>query len=154
MPRPSAPPIGLLLARSAKAVSRAFDDALGEAGGSLPVWLVLLSVRTREHANQRELAQAVGIEGATLTHHLNAMEERGLIRRDRDPGNRRVQVVSLTDAGSELFVRLATAAQAHDQRLRRGFTAAELRQLGELLNRLAANVAPGEPGRAASPPVR
>ena len=146
MPRPSSPPIGLLLARSAKAVSRAFDEALTAAGGSLPMWLVLLSVKTREHANQRELAGAVGIEGATLTHHLNAMEERGLIRRERDPANRRVQLVSLTSAGDELFVRLAAAAQAHDQRLRRGFTATEVRQLGELLNRLAANVVPGEPG--------
>jgi MarR family transcriptional regulator for hemolysin len=34
--RPSQPPIGLLLARTAKAVSRAFDDALTAAGGSLP----------------------------------------------------------------------------------------------------------------------
>lgn len=143
MPRPASPPIGLLLARSAKAVSRAFDDALAEAGGSLPMWLVLLSVKTREHANQRELAHAVGIEGATLTHHLNAMEERGLIRRERDPANRRVHLVSLTGAGDELFVRLAAAAQRHDQRLRRGLTVAELQQLGDLLNRLAANVEAG-----------
>ena len=146
VPRPSSPPIGLLLARSAKAVSRAFDDALTAAGGSLPVWLVLLSIKTREHTNQRELARSVGIEGATLTHHLNAMEERGLIERERDPANRRVQVVSLTAAGDELFVRLAAAAQAHDQRLRRGLTAADVLRLGELLDRLAANVAPAPTG--------
>jgi MarR family transcriptional regulator for hemolysin len=143
VPRPSSPPIGLLLARTAKAVSRAFDDALAAAGGSLPVWLVLLAVKTREHANQRELAGSVGIEGATLTHHLNAMEERGLISRERDPANRRVQLVSLTADGEELFHRLAAAARAHDQRLRRGFAGPELEHMAQLLTRMAANVQDG-----------
>lgn len=140
MPRPTSPPIGLLLARTAKSVSRAFDDALVEAGGSLPVWLILMSLKTREHANQRQLAEAVGIEGATLTHHLTSMERRGLIRRERDPDNRRVQVVQLTDAGERMFLQLAGAATAHDKRLRKGMTSDELSQLSGLLNRLAANI--------------
>ena len=67
-------PIGLLLSRTAKAVSRAFDDALTQAGGSLPDWLVLVSLEGQAHGAQRELADAVGIEGPTLTHHLNRME--------------------------------------------------------------------------------
>lgn len=140
MPRPASPPIGLLLARSAKAVSRAFDDALAEAGGSLPMWLVLLSVKTREHANQRELAHAVGIEGATLTHHLNAMEHDGLVLRRRDPENRRVHILEMTDAGEAAFLRLAVAAGEHDARLRAGFSPADLTLLRELLGRLRSNV--------------
>ena len=78
MPAPTHRPIGLTLTRTAKAVSRAFDARLAAAGGSLPVWLVLLSLRTEQMGNQRELARAVGVEGATLTHHLNAMERDGL----------------------------------------------------------------------------
>ena len=143
VPRPTSPPIGLVLARTAKAVSRAFDDALGQAGGSLPIWLVLLSLKTQQHANQRQLARAVGIEGATLTHHLNSMEERGLILRQRDPANRRMHLVSPTAAGDELFGRLAAAASAHDQRLRAGLSSTEVHQLSELLTRLAANIETG-----------
>ncbi len=78
---PPRPPIGLRLSRTARAVSRAFDDKLAEAGGSLPVWLVLLNLKTRRLANQRELAEAVGVREATLTHHLNAMDADGLITR-------------------------------------------------------------------------
>src|SRR5258707_852215 len=78
MSRPASPPIGLRLAQVAKAVSRTFDDALAEAGGSLPVWLILITLKSRQLANQRQLAAAVGIQGATLTHHLNAMESGGL----------------------------------------------------------------------------
>src|SRR5438477_23394 len=99
MPRPSRPPIGLHLARTARSVSRAFDDALAQAGGSVPRWLVLISLKTQPVRNQRELAEAVGIREATLTHHLNSMDEEGLITRRRDPANRRVQLVELTEVG-------------------------------------------------------
>ena len=78
-PRPIRTPVGLRLTRTARVVSRAFDDALSGAGGSLPVWLVLLNLKTRRVSNQRELAEAVGVREATLTHHLNAMERDGLL---------------------------------------------------------------------------
>jgi MarR family transcriptional regulator for hemolysin len=146
---PDQPPIGLALARTAKAVSRAFDDRLAEAGGSLPVWLVLLSLRTRALGTQRELAEVVGIQGATLTHHLNAMERDGLVTRRRDPANRRVHRVELTDAGLVLFDRLRAAAADHDRRLRTGLSAVEVDRLAGLLDRLRDNVAervPRQPG--------
>jgi MarR family transcriptional regulator, transcriptional regulator for hemolysin len=141
VPRPSHPPIGLHLARTARSVSRAFDDALAQAGGSVPVWLVLISLKSQEVRNQRELAEAVGIREATLTHHLNAMDEHGLITRRRDPANRRVHLVELTEAGEDAFQRMRGAATAFDQRLRAGLSGDEVSQLEALLGRLAANVA-------------
>jgi MarR family transcriptional regulator for hemolysin len=138
--RPPELPIGLRLSRAARVVSRAFDDALGEAGGSLPTWLVLLNLKTRRLGNQRELAEAVGIQEATLTAHLNGMEANGLLTRSRDPGNRRVHIVELTDAGETAFLRLREAAVAFDRRLRAGMTNADLAQLAELLDRLSTNV--------------
>jgi MarR family transcriptional regulator for hemolysin len=102
---------------------------------------VLLNLTTREVANQRELAEAVGIQGATLTHHLNGMESAGLLTRRRDPANRRVHVVELTDAGRALFHRLRDAAVEHDRRIRSGFSDDDLARLTELLGRMRGNVA-------------
>src|ERR1700744_5037854 len=143
VPAPRTPPVGLHLGAAARVVSRAFDDALVEAGGSMPVWLVLLNLKMRSQvANQRELAGAVGIREATLTHHLNAMESDGLLTRRRDPDNRRVHLVELTEAGEEAFMSLREAALAFDRRLRHGITAAELAGFEAILDRLAANVTP------------
>lgn len=138
---PETKPIGLLLAHTAKAVSRAFDDALTEAGGSLPVWLIALELKTGRPGNQRELARAVGVQGATLTHHLNAMEADGLVTRQRDPDNRRVHQVRLTAAGDALFERMAMAARDHDEMLRTGLEPDDVAALGALLGRLHRNVA-------------
>ena len=145
MPEPFPVPIGLRLNQTARAVGRAFDEALAEAGGSLPVWLILLNLTTRRPATQRKLAEAVGIREATLTHHLNAMDADGLITRTRDTANRRVQVVTLTDKGNQAFLALRAAAVAFDARLRAGLDDAEEATLAALLARLSANVAaPGE----------
>jgi MarR family transcriptional regulator, transcriptional regulator for hemolysin len=140
MGRPAREPLGLYLTRVSRIVSRAFDDALAEAGGSLPVWLVLISLKSRQVASQRELAGAVGVQGATLSHHLNAMEAAGLVTRRRDPRNRRLHVVELTPDGDALFFRLRDVAFAFDQRLRTGLSGQDVDQLEALLARLRENV--------------
>lgn len=145
MPRSTQEPIGLQLARTAKAVSRAFDDALTAAGGSRPTWLILLSLKRKAWGTQAELARSLDISGPTLTHHLDGLERSGLITRHRDPDNRRVHVVELTTDGDAMFHRLRQAATRHDARLRTGIEADELEALSRLLARLHDNVIPQHP---------
>ena len=140
MGRPVREPLGLHLTRVSRTVSRAFDDALAEAGGSLPVWLVLISLKRGQLASQRELADAVGVQDATLSHHLNAMEAAGLVTRRRDPRNRRLHVVELTPDGDALFSRLREVAFGFDQRLRAGLTDQDIDRFEALLTTLRQNV--------------
>jgi MarR family transcriptional regulator for hemolysin len=134
-------PVGLDVTRTGRILQRAFDDALTEAGGALATWLVVTALKGGEHAMQRDLASAVGIEDATLTHHLNRMERNGLVERHRDPANRRNQLVVLTAEGEALFGSLLGTVTAFDRQLGAGFTDAELATLRDLLARLRANVA-------------
>lgn len=148
MPEPFPVPIGLRLNQVARAVGRAFDDALAEAGGTISVWLILLNLKIREPGPQRDLAEAIGIREATLTHHLNAMDANGLVTRTRDAANRRVQVVTLTEKGDQAFQALAAVAMAFDAKLRTGLDGSDLATLETLLTRLSANVgtpAPTDP---------
>ena len=136
---PQREPIGLFVARTAKSLSRAFETALAEHGGSLPGWLVVASLATNAHGSQRSIAADIGVEGPTLTHHLNRMESAGLVTRTRDPQNRRVHQVALSDAGRAEFEQMLTVVGDFDRRLRAGFSEDELDTLRHLLGRLAAN---------------
>ena len=138
---PSAEPVGRAIASSAKVLSRAFDRALAEAGGSQPVWLILLALKQQDWPTQQDLAGAVGIEGPTLTHHLDGLDKAGLIERARDPNDRRAVRVELSEAGHKLFKRLAKAAIGFDQRLRAGLSDEELDEFRRVLGHLRANVA-------------
>jgi MarR family transcriptional regulator, transcriptional regulator for hemolysin len=138
--RPRHNPIGLDVSRTGRLLHRAFDEQLVAAGCSLPVWLILIALKGGDHTMQRDLATSIGIEDATLTHHLNRMARDGLIERHRDPANRRNQVVTLTDSGETLFGSLLTTVTAFDRRVRAGFSATELDTLRQLLARLRTNL--------------
>jgi MarR family transcriptional regulator for hemolysin len=137
---PLLPPIGLRLSRTARALTNEFERAMAEAGGSASLWQVLVLVRSNEWGKQSELAEAMGITSATLTHHLNALERQGLLRRWREPDDRRSQRVELTPEGQAMFDRLRSVAMRHDERLRAPFSDEEVEQLAGLLDRLRLSV--------------
>jgi MarR family transcriptional regulator, transcriptional regulator for hemolysin len=83
-------------------VGRAFNSALAESGGSIPIWLILSTLKSQPCRSQLELARAVGIEGPTLTRHLDGMEQAGLVKRQRGTLDRRAVQVELTRAGHAL----------------------------------------------------
>jgi MarR family transcriptional regulator, transcriptional regulator for hemolysin len=137
--RPPGCPTGLQLALTAKAVSRAFGDVLTDAGGSLPTWLVLSSLKEQHRRTQLDLARAMGIEGPTLTRHLDGLEESGLVERHRDSDDRRAVRVELTEAGERLHAKLLEAAIAFDKRLTAGLGRQQLDDLGQALRQLEQN---------------
>jgi MarR family transcriptional regulator, transcriptional regulator for hemolysin len=138
--KPPTAPIGLQLANTSKAVSRAFNDRLADAGGSVPMWLILSSLKSNERRTQLELARAVGIEGPTLTRHLDGLEQNGVVRRVRDGNDRRAVRVELTDEGERLFQTLRQAVIAFNRALTDGVAEKELERLRRALARLEQNV--------------
>jgi len=129
-------PIGFALWQAARTTTRAFEEYLFEGNGSLSTWLILLALQKDGHSGQGELATFVGVKGPTLTHHLNAMEEEGLIRRIRTKNDRRVHQVELTRAGQKLFAKLKSRAEMFDRTLTSAVTAKELATLRTSLGRV------------------
>ena len=132
-------PIGLALQQATKQVQAAFEAALAVEGGSTSTWLVLLALKTQGGANQRGLADHLGLRQPTVTHHLAGLEAAGLVTRQRDPSNRRAQTVTLTDEGEAMFHRLRTVAVRFDGQLREGIREVELDAFRGVLDRLVAN---------------
>ena len=145
------PPIGQFLSSVAREAERAFDNALEGVGGSRPVWLVLIALKQGTSRNQRQLAATVGIDSATLTHHLNAMETAGLVTRRRDPTNRRMHVVEMTAAGEAAFLRMRGTVIAFDRQLRAGLDASDIARLHDILQQMRTNIATAPPVTVASP---
>ena len=137
--KPEGTPIGLQLALSSKAVSRAFNERLAEAGGSVPAWLILSSLKSDERRSQLELARAIGIEGPTLTRHLDGLEADGIVKRVRGFDRRAVRV-ELTPDGERLFQTLRQAVIAFNRDLTAGLGEAELARVRKTLARLEQNV--------------
>ncbi|MFF2556733.1 MarR family winged helix-turn-helix transcriptional regulator [Nocardia sp. NPDC058058] len=83
----------------------------------------------------KQLAHAATMDAPAATVNVNDLEERGLVVREVDPGNRRVKLVSLTPAGRELVLdALATPDPAPAAAA--ALTPDELRTLAALLRKL------------------
>ena len=139
---PPEEPLVTRVSATAKQLARAFEEVLTTAGGSTSTWLVLSALKADDHRTHGDLARAIGLKEPTLTYHVEALRRRGFVTREREPGNRRVQRVVLTDAGEQLFLRLRRAAASFDGRLRAGLDEDDLSALRRLLAQLTENAQP------------
>jgi MarR family transcriptional regulator for hemolysin len=148
--RPDGPPLGLLLATTSKTVGRAFNNALADSGGSIPIWLILNALKSEPHRSQLDLARIVGIGGPTLTRHIDGLEDAGLVKRQRGGVDRRAVRVELTRAGNALHGRLLKRVIEFNRRLHAGLSAEDTETLRSLLEQLQANVGPSviDPSRS------
>jgi MarR family transcriptional regulator, transcriptional regulator for hemolysin len=144
--------LGRVLALSAKASREWFEARLGEAGGSLPTWIVLSqAIEAPVSPSQRELAARMGIGGATLVRHLDRLEADGLVVRRRDRDDRRITRVDITPAGRRRHQELAVVAGQVDREVRALMSDEEERVFRSVLLRLGQHAA-GAP-RTAGPPT-
>ena len=103
------------LIHAAKSLRAYFQQVLASEGESLSTFLVLDMVARGEGRRQREIADGIRIEGATMTKHLDRLEAEGLVARRRDPSDRRAILIDLTPTGRSTHRRLLEIMRrAHD----------------------------------------
>jgi MarR family transcriptional regulator for hemolysin len=76
----------------------ASEHGVSEAASSPLLWIARLG----ENVRQTALADAVGIEGASLVRLLDELQASGLITREPDASDRRANAVNLTPKGEEV----------------------------------------------------
>lgn len=62
--------------------------------------------------SQGELAKRLNLEKSTVSRLVSILEKRGWIKRDRNPTDRRIVEIALTDAGKQMSQTLEIARQA------------------------------------------
>jgi MarR family transcriptional regulator, transcriptional regulator for hemolysin len=137
--------VGPHLRIAAKSARMLLERHLTQAGASFGTWTVLAMLESAGPMIQRVLAASLGIEGPTLTRHLDRLEELGLIRRNRDGADRRYALVELTPAGRTLCQELDSIARAANDELLSGFSEKETAQLKTMLQRLTKNASKNNP---------
>lgn len=116
-------------------------EAVGLPKGRLPI---LEYVRGHPGASQREIADAMHISPASVAVTIRRMERDGLLWREGDDSDQRINRIHATDAGIDAARRSREAFDALDARMFAGFTQAELQALHDTLERLYANLAGDE----------
>lgn len=132
--------LGYVVAQLARRLTGELAGRLAPHGLTPPRWAVLAALWEREGQSQAELTRLLGTDGATLNGVLDRLGKQGLVRRERDPRDGRLQRVYLTGPAHGLEADLPPLAQAVNERALAGFSSAERELLLDLLRRALANL--------------
>ena len=86
----------------------ASHHGVSEAASAPLVWIERLGKDVRQNV----LADAIGIEGASLVRLLDELQASGLITREPDPTDRRANSVNLTETGVAIVTEINEALTA------------------------------------------
>jgi DNA-binding MarR family transcriptional regulator len=97
-------------------------------------------LRLRDSLTQVEIARAADRQASAIVGVVRALQHAKLVRVSRSAKDGRVSVVRLTKAGRDLEPALTQHSGRLNQVALRGFTAAEQRNVMDMLERLQENI--------------
>lgn len=121
-------------------LGRKFQEQLEPLGLTPFHWVVLCCLWEEDGLATCSIGERLQQVGGTLTGVLDRMEERELIRRERDSRDRRIWRIWLTEAGKQLeHVLLPIAMELREQAMR-GISHDERERFSQLLDQAIANM--------------
>ncbi len=122
---------------TARAWRQTVDRRLKCLGLSQASWMTIaVAAKARTPLSQSELADRLGVEGATMVAMVDRLVKAGLVVRQASKTDRRVKRVVLTDAGNRLYDTVKAVAAAVRKELLVRVDAQKLVMATELLEML------------------
>ncbi|MBL8371341.1 MAG: MarR family transcriptional regulator [Burkholderiaceae bacterium] len=116
-------------------------------------WLVLSCLADVEGVQSSELAQRAMLDRARTSRAITRLSDKGLVRREPKPSDRREVHVYLTDEGRRVYREVFPRIAAIQRDLLAPFSEAECRQFSELIARLQASASRLNPAGAGPAPL-
>ncbi len=121
-------------------LTRKFTEKLEPFGLTPFHWLVLCCLWQDDGLPTSSIGDKLQQVGGTLTGVIDRMEERGLVRRERDIKDRRIWRIWLTDAGRELEDILPPLAVELREEAMQGISDCDRELFSQILNQAISNI--------------
>lgn len=131
---------GALASEIARLYAAALQRALVPLGLSRAQFLALSELWIEDGLTQRDLAERLGVEQATMANTLARMERDHLVERRANPDDGRSQQVWLTDAARGLQASTVSAAVEANDLVAAGLPMAERELFFSMLGRVVSNL--------------
>jgi DNA-binding MarR family transcriptional regulator len=121
-------------------LARSFQERLEPFGLTPFHWVVLCCLWKEDGLATSSIGERLQQVGGTLTGVLDRMEERGLVRRERDPRDRRICRIWLTEEGQQLQDVLPPIAQDLFEQAMTEISTSERERLSQLIDQVIGNL--------------
>lgn len=131
-----APPSLLYMVKQVELVVRSHLDELVRPSGITALQYTALTVLERHDGlSAAQLARDSFVTAQSIADLVRSLENRGLVRRERNPRNRRELLILLTDTGRELLAQCQEPVRELEERMVRDLTAHQTEQFRQALSR-------------------
>jgi MarR family transcriptional regulator, transcriptional regulator for hemolysin len=118
---------------------QAVDRRLKYLGVSQASWMTIaIAAKAESPLSQSELAERLGVEGATMVAMVDRLVKAGLVAREASSTDRRIKRVVLTTAGVAIYEKVKTEADTLRKQLLAKMDSKKLQAATELLDNLRA----------------
>ena len=138
LPRDTRRSLPIALLRAREAVMARFRPVLQAQDVTEQQWRVIRVLAEQSPLDATELADRACILAPSLTRIIRSLEERGLILRERDQGDGRRILLSLSEKGLEIIYNVSPASRAVYADLEERYGRDRIEALLEMLSDLAA----------------
>ena len=139
---------GYLLLKAGKYIGEEFEGALAELGLTAREFLVLSYVRAADGLSQQALSARLGVDPTLIVAVVDTLEDRVIVRRAKDPADRRRNLLSLTADGVAVHDQAVAAARRAEDAFLAPLRPLSARSCGP---RCARSWRPGCPGSTRRP---
>jgi DNA-binding MarR family transcriptional regulator len=131
-----APPSLLYMVKQVELVVRSHLDELVKPSGITALQYTALTVLERHDGlSAAQLARDSFVTAQSIADLVRSLEGRGLVRRERNPRNRRELLILLTEAGRELLAQHEGPVRELEERMVRDLTAHQTEQFRQALSK-------------------
>ncbi len=134
--------VPFLVARAGARMGDSFSKALEPYGVSLVEWRVCAALNHRPHQTLTVLSTNASVDLSALSRIIDRLEKSELVVREKSETDGRAMQLALTDLGQSVVEAIIPMAQHFEEVATNDFTAAEVKQLRSMLDRLYANATP------------
>ena len=131
--------VGAFIGHARRTIVEAIEQKLAPLDISHAQWIVVMLLGDGAAVTAAELCKILVYDPGAMTRLLDRLEKKGVLRRVRAKSDRRTARLELTPEGKRLYPKILEALVQEFNRLLRGFSKAEVRQLEDLLQRMVAN---------------
>ncbi|MGY6026728.1 MarR family winged helix-turn-helix transcriptional regulator [Streptomyces spinosirectus] len=130
------PPSLLYMVKQVELVVRAHLDELVRPSGITALQYTALTVLERHDGlSAAQLARDSFVTAQSIADLVRSLENRGLVRRERNPLSRRELLIRLTDAGRQVLARHADPVRRLEERMVRDLTARQTEGFRQALSK-------------------
>lgn len=108
---------GLLQAKAYRILKTVVTQSLEEYQLSTTEWALIGYVFKNKQMRSSDIAGLLGVEAPLVTHHINALEARGILARQPDPTDQRAKIIILTNDGKKMVPRIEQDVKAATKQL-------------------------------------